>query len=167
VSCTAPTTCTAVGSSQTATSRFSFGPPKTLVERWNGKTWSIVASPNPGTTNSQLTAVSCVSPTRCVAVGQFTSAADRTSVLKTLVEGWNGTAWSNVTSPNPAGATVSGATDVSCATSTSCVAVGRYTTSASPRAVDAGPFKTLIQKSNGTTWSIATTPDPPAPRSAH
>ena len=167
VSCTNPTNCTAVGYSQTASSRFNFGPPKTLVERWNGKRWSIVTSPNPGTTNSRLTAVSCATPTSCVAVGQSTSAADRTSALKTLVEGWNGTAWSNITSPNPAGSTVSGAADVSCAGTKSCVAVGRYTTTTGPRAVDAGPFKTLIQKSNGTTWSIATSPDPPAPRSAH
>jgi len=166
VSCASATSCMAVGYSQTAAARFQFGPPKTLVQRWNGKTWSIVASPNPGTTNSELAAISCPSATSCIAVGQFTNASDRDSAFKTLVERWNGTAWSQVASPNSAGATVSQPAGVSCTAPTGCVAVGHYTTSTDPRAVDAGPFKTLAQKWNGAAWSIVAGPTPPAPQAA-
>ena len=71
---------------------------KTLVERWNGTSWSIVTSPNPsGATFAVLSGVSCPSTTSCYAVGE--SALD-----KTLVEHWNGTSWSIVASPNPSGA---------------------------------------------------------------
>ena len=43
VSCVNATTCFAVGESLGTAG----GQGKTLVERWNGKIWSIVASPNP------------------------------------------------------------------------------------------------------------------------
>src|SRR4051812_9762339 len=54
---------------------------------------SIVSSPNvttAGTTVSRLNAVSCVGPASCVAVGSSTSSG----VTKTLIEHWNGLAWS-------------------------------------------------------------------------
>ena len=72
----------------------------TLVEHWNGTSWSIVAAPS-GSSQSQLAQVTCPSATSCYAVGHyFDGSAD-----KTLVEHWNGTSWSIVTSPNPTGAT--------------------------------------------------------------
>ncbi len=53
---------------------------ETLVEHWNGSTWTIVPSPNPsGASNSQLASVSCVRAS-CTAVG--------TSDGKSLVERW-------------------------------------------------------------------------------
>jgi hypothetical protein len=159
VACASPTNCTAVGYSQTVLGPEEFGPPTTLVQHWNGTTWSNVKSPNPGPTNSQLTAVSCMGTDFCIAVGQYSSA----SALKTFVLRWNGTKWSNITSPNPTGSTASQPAGVSCRSTTNCVAVGHYTTSTDPRAASAGPFKTLFQQWDGTRWTIVNTPTPPAP----
>ena len=64
VSCTGPVSCVAVGLSDTGT----FG--ATLVEYWNGTTWSIMKSANrKGSTYSALYAVDCLSTHACVSVG--------------------------------------------------------------------------------------------------
>jgi hypothetical protein len=69
---------------------------KTLIEHFDGTNWSMVPSPNPGTTGNQLYAVHAISSTSVWAVGQRlgTSGPDRA-----LIEHWNGTCWSVVTSP--------------------------------------------------------------------
>ena len=47
---------------------------KTLVERWNGKAFSVVASPSPGNGSSTaLTGVACPTAASCVAVGACSS----------------------------------------------------------------------------------------------
>jgi hypothetical protein len=66
VSCATASECTAVGYSAGDDTSFS-----TLVEVWNGTTWSISPSPNPGgATASYLQDVSCVRPSKCIAVGE-------------------------------------------------------------------------------------------------
>ncbi len=68
---------------------------QTLVETFDGSTWSIVSSPNTSTFN-RLGAVSCTSVTSCVAVGDsFNGTANQT-----LVETFNGATWSIAASPN-------------------------------------------------------------------
>src|SRR5437867_3162898 len=65
----------------------------------------IAPSPNvetAGTTVSQLNAVSCATPTSCVAVGHSVTSG----ATKTLVEHWNGLAWSIKPSPNPVGTAI-------------------------------------------------------------
>src|SRR5207249_607290 len=64
---------------------------KTLIEHWNGSSWSVVASPV-GSGNDQLAAVAAVSASNIWAVGNNGN---------TLIEHWNGTSWSVVASPNP------------------------------------------------------------------
>src|SRR5436190_7774794 len=55
VSCSSPTFCVAVGTYVAPKSG-----PKTLVERWDGQRWSILASPNATDPfGSQLNGVSC------------------------------------------------------------------------------------------------------------
>src|SRR5690242_18204475 len=84
--------------------------------------WSIVASPNPtGSSGSYLNGVSCKSGAGCFAVGYSTTASNPGT---TLIERWNGTSWSILASPNPAGATGSYLNGVSCTSATSCLAVG-------------------------------------------
>src|SRR5207244_1717372 len=96
VSCLSTTRCYAVGA-------YSIGSTsKTLTQRWNGTSWSIVPSPNPtNATFSVLNGVSCPTTTSCDAVGSYFDG----STNNTLVEHWNGTSWSIVTTPGPAGAT--------------------------------------------------------------
>jgi hypothetical protein len=55
---------------------------ETLIESWNGKTWSMVSSPNKGE-GGVLSEVTCTSSTSCVAVGAFYKDS---TVTKTLVE---------------------------------------------------------------------------------
>jgi len=97
VSCKSATSCVGVGRYQKPRNRFDFGPTMTLVERWDGKKWSIVASPNPGSKVSDLAAVSCWSTTRCFAVGTQTGS----STTQALTERGNGATWTVVASPSP------------------------------------------------------------------
>jgi hypothetical protein len=78
VSCTSSTSCVAVGSYGTG-----LGYDRTLVESWNGSTWTIVSSRNQGTGENVLDGVSCTSSTRCVAVGDYFNA---TGEYQTLIE---------------------------------------------------------------------------------
>ena len=145
VSCLSSTDCTAVGNSYYYTG--SINPTLTLVESWNGTSWSIVPSPNPSASGTaQLNAVSCISPTNCTAVGY----SNNGSSTQTLIELWNGTSWSAVTSPNPAGSPVL-LYGVSCISSTVCTAVGL--------SYNGSGDETLIESWNGTSWSIVPSPN--------
>src|SRR5215471_2266487 len=59
-------------------------------------TWSIVPSPNfrPATHGNDLNAVSCVSATHCIAVGDEFGTPGHSSPGRALIESWNGTRWS-------------------------------------------------------------------------
>ncbi|MDQ1480357.1 MAG: hypothetical protein QOI44_1218, partial [Actinomycetota bacterium] len=65
VSCRGAADCYAVGSAGTGSGT------NTLIEHWDGTSWSVVASPNPGGSAfvSELTSVRCPLATMCVAVG--------------------------------------------------------------------------------------------------
>jgi hypothetical protein len=117
VSCTSATACTAVGQFVDAAGAQTFG----LAERWNGSAWSIQASSPPsGATNAFLSAISCPATTACVAVGHFFTS---TNMQVTLAQGWDGSAWTVQSTPNP-GSVADGLSGVACPATTSCVAVG-------------------------------------------
>ena len=140
VSCPTTSRCIAVGTTVTANYYR-----KTLVRSWNGTSWSTIASPNPSTAvDSFLSGVSCVSTTSCVAVGSF---YDNTTT-NTLIESWNGTNWSIITSPPITNSTDSLLAGVSCISTSSCTAVGQYW--------DGSMYRALIESWNGTTWSTVT-----------
>ena len=122
-----------------------------LVESWDGTAWSVVESPTPGSYGG-LTDVECPSARSCVAVGNYSNGTGSgASILpRTLVESWNGTAWSVVPSPSPSVAYLYG---VSCTAARSCTAVGDYATKNHDRQV-------LVESWNGTSWSTVTTPSP-------
>jgi hypothetical protein len=120
VSCSGPTSCIATGFQAVAEE----GPDRALTEHWNGTSWAIVPTASPaGAKSSQLISVSCRSAGSCYAVGNYTTKA----VGKTLVEHWNGTAWSIVASANASGSANSELAGVSCPTPATCIAVGAYT----------------------------------------
>jgi hypothetical protein len=78
------------------------GIPRTLIEHWDGSSWTIVASPNATGPNS-LHSVTAVSANDVWAVGE--SGVDTGSTgdppgSRTLVEHWNGSNWQIVESPN-------------------------------------------------------------------
>jgi hypothetical protein len=143
VSCTTTTNCVATGSQFDGVSE-----DLTLVESWNGSTWTLVPSPSTQEMNF-LDGVSCVS-NRCVAVGQATTA----DITTTLIEKWTkGGSWKVANSTNP-GSSSDLFSGVSCASTTSCVAVGQDTTGA--------VTDTLIETLSGGSWHLTTSPDPSA-----
>src|SRR6185437_7068739 len=64
-----------------------------LVERWDGATWSVVASPNPSTLANELDAISGDSASDIWAVGQATNHNGQYFTSAPLIEHWNGTSW--------------------------------------------------------------------------
>src|SRR6266702_1246885 len=76
---------------------------QTLTLHWNGKKWSHIKSPNVSSQDSELNGVAAVSATDIWAVGAFFNTTN--NVTQTLIEQWNGTSWSVVTSPNPSSTT--------------------------------------------------------------
>ena len=141
VSCVSTTSCKAVGYLWKGS--FGSGPEKTLIESWNGSTWSISSSPDNGPLNNQLNAVSCISATSCKAVGYFLNGS---GVDKTLIQSWNGTEWSALQSSPNNGTGDDLLNSLSCVSITSCKAVGYFVNGS-------GVDKTLIQSWNGTEWS--------------
>jgi hypothetical protein len=90
-----PTDVWAVGEAFNAA---QYGSATTLIEHYDGKAWSIVPSPSPGT-GDVLTGVTTSNASNNVwAVGYYTPAGS--SVAQTLTLNWNGNAWSTVASPN-------------------------------------------------------------------
>jgi hypothetical protein len=106
---------------------------------------------------SRLAGVSCASSADCTAVGTYDNSA---GVGVTLAEGWNGTSWQLQSAPNPAGATHSSLTEVSCTSSTDCIAVGSYRN-------PAGTVLTLAEGWNGTSWQLRSTPNPASAIDSH
>lgn len=144
VSCTSSTACTAVGSG------FVSDGGSTLVEVWNGATWSIQASPSAHrSVDSGLQSISCISATQCAAAG-FEFAPRELS----LIETWNGSTWSIPPSTNRKKKKVNTLMGVSCSDNL-CHAVG-----ASGHASDS----TLVEanKPPHPKWTIEASPNPTA-----
>ena len=111
VDCVAADDCTAVGADAARA-------PDTLVETWNGMTWTVVPSAAPvGDADFRLNSVSCPTATACLAVGQ--SNVDSPT---NAAEVWDGTAWTMVPPLNPSGTDL--LSSVSCSSPTACTAVG-------------------------------------------
>jgi hypothetical protein len=133
VSCTSADFCLAVAGSETDT--------------WDGTAWS--QQPAIGGF-SATSSVSCASPSFCEAVGTGPSDAQAAAV-------WDGTAWSVQATPVPAnGSSGNGVVlnAVSCATATSCEAVGNYFTATT------FDQNTLAEQWNGSAWAVQSTPSP-------
>jgi len=80
-----------VGQKQGASGLF-----ETLAEHWDGRRWSVVPTPNPGSTGNHLYGVDAVSSDNVWAVGQQLGAQ---APDQGLVEHWNGHRWSVVPTP--------------------------------------------------------------------
>ena len=156
VSCGSATSCMAVG-------YYKFGSTgrARLVEEWNGTAWSIKQAGNPpSAVYSVLDSVSCAAATACVAVGNYLDFSSDDS--RTLAETWNGSTWTVMATPNPAGSIVSYLLGVSCTSATACTAVGDWIAGADRKSAKrSGPLAaTLAEAWNGTTWVIEATPNP-------
>ena len=71
---------------------------QTLIEHWDGSQWKIVSSPNPGSERDQLYGVAAISANDVWAVGDSFNGGNSNNL--TLIEHWDGTQWSVVSSAN-------------------------------------------------------------------
>jgi hypothetical protein len=147
IGCNSTANCTAVGSAVIG------GKKTAIAERWTSPTWAASTIPIPeGATSSQLDGVDCLWSNFCAAVGRYTTSGGS---IKSLVEFWNGTAWSIQTVTDPEKAVQSTLLDVACTpTPNLCTAVGGWKNSALEQF-------TLAYRFNGvTTWTLQSTPNP-------
>jgi hypothetical protein len=136
VSCPNRLDCEAVGYT---ISRKGRGSP--LVERWNGRTWSIVASPRANA--AELSSVACAAANRCQASG-FQTGSSRLD--RAFGERWNGRAWSVVPTVSAPGAVSSELAGVACSSASDCTAVG------------VGGDRGLAERWDGSRWRAVKTP---------
>lgn len=125
VSCRSTASCVATGN--TGSTSGTDVDPQMYAEVWSPSGWASQAPASPsGSASSDLYGVSCPAATACTAVGYYMVGTTQYSVA----EGWNGTAWTAQTTPNPnpAPQTDYVLVGVSCHEKTSCLSVGAYYT---------------------------------------
>ena len=136
VSCSSPTSCYAVGYIE------GLGGPSVFTESsMNGSPFSVVSERESAT----RVGVSCPGATVCFSVGNYLPDPSHDDTLVERLT--NSGAWSIVSSPNPFRAGSSALSGVSCATATSCFAVGHYYRVATQT--------TLIEHWDGRAWTIS------------
>jgi hypothetical protein len=144
-SCPSRGYCVAVGHAKN-----DLGVDQTLIETFDAINWSIVPSPNTSASlDNDLAEVSCTSVSSCIAVG---NASSPTHYLQTLVETYDGTNWSIVSSPNTSPTQPQYLNGLTCQSTTFCVAVGAYE-------IEPGLTQTLVLTYDGTNWTITPSPN--------
>jgi len=128
---------------------------QTLIEHWNGTSWQVVPSPDPGgsANYNALADVAAISAADVWAVGTYSNG----TADQTLIEHWNGTSWTAVPSPDPSTADNELA-GVAASSATNVWAVGREY--AVPPDGGEGPPHTLIEHWNGNSWRVVSSPNP-------
>jgi Dockerin type I domain len=155
VTCTSSTDCWAVGQffntvpatcgqNQTVST-------ESLVEHYDGTTWSIVNAPYDPCKYNLLDKVACTDSSNCWAVG--TKSTNTSSISSTLIQHFDGAAWSIVDSPNTDPVLLNYLYGVTCASPNDCWATGLH---------DIGNtnYRPMIQHYDGVTWSIIDSPNP-------
>jgi hypothetical protein len=130
-----------VGDQEGADNRF-----ETLAEHWNGSRWTVVPTPDPGSSGDHLYAVTAIAPDDVWAVGQQlgSQAPDQA-----LIEHWNGAIWSVV--PSPSQTTGSTMLDGVAAANGQAWAVGEHDSAA-------GGGRPLVEHYQGGTWRVVPLP---------
>ena len=96
VTCSDPSNCWAVGATMDA----SGNPSSSLVEHWDGSTWTTTPSLEPLTPANILTSVTCVDTSACWATGATNAASGQNMTPTPFIENWNGSSWTVEPSPN-------------------------------------------------------------------
>jgi hypothetical protein len=147
VTCTSVADCWAVGGSTDQTSD------QTLIEHWDGNSWSTVAAPNSSSTqNNYLYSVSCDSTSDCWAAGDYFDG----TVFRTLIQRWDGSSWTVVTTPNTIATEDNYLSGVTCNSGSDCWVAG------SAHDGSTGTHQTLLQHWDGSSWTLVQSPNPGA-----
>jgi hypothetical protein len=158
---------------------------QTLTEHWDGTAWSIVNAPDVAARDGVepwdvLTSVAAISADDVWAVGvtEWPLTYGSLAAAQPLVEHWNGTYWATITVPDPEPAppdwalTEDGTPPSSTATAGSVALlsvtagsasdvwlVGGYEADMGLQNYRPGPWKTLTEHWDGTSWSVVPAPD--------
>lgn len=143
VACASASSCVAVGRQFTRDGSY-----RTLVERWDGTSWTVQPAPSPsltpppgGTTFAELMDVACPAANECFAVGR---SQDAEAQDQPLLERWDGTSWTIQPTPAQTGALSS----ISCTSPSACTVVGAAT----------------AMRWDGSTWTVQTPASPAGAR---
>jgi hypothetical protein len=131
----------AVGEASTSTAI------QAIIEHWDGSAWTLVPSPAPGSTVNYLEGVVALAENDVWAVG---GSADGTNLVGTLVEHWNGSAWTIVPGPPVVGFFYS----VAGRTANNLWAAGTYVVAPNTN------NQTLLAHWDGSTWTQVSSPNP-------
>jgi hypothetical protein len=119
---------------------------RTLIEHWNGSSWSIATSTDPGQFGNILQGVVALGSNDVWAVG----ARQDSFYQAPMAEHWNGSSWSTATVPNPKFCTGhSYLTDINAVSPTNVWAVGWCTASSH------GGEQGYVVRWNGSRWVFA------------
>ncbi|HEU0192810.1 MAG TPA: hypothetical protein VFQ71_01345 [Gaiellales bacterium] len=119
------------------------GPTHGLIEHTNGGSWQV--SPTASAPGRLLDGIAAASPSRAWAVGTGNSG-------KPLVLAWNGSSWSKVAVPLPAGASGGSLVGIRAFSGSDVTAVGSWASN-----TGGGP---LVEHWNGATWRATAAPNP-------
>jgi hypothetical protein len=114
-----------------------------LTEHWDGHVWTVVAITNPNSYHNELRGVAAISPSDAWVVGEYQVMGIKDG---TLIEHWDGHAWTVVPSPNP-GNESSNLWGVSGVSPSDVWAVGYFNDD------------TLTEHWNGQAWTVVPSPN--------
>jgi hypothetical protein len=114
-------------------------------------TWKVVPSASTSSRSTSLKAVAVAAPNDVWAVGWRDSSTSQIYTTATVIERWNGSAWTDVPSPSP-GSSSNRLNAVGVAGTNDVWAVG-YSVGADQY------YKTLIEHWDGAKWSVAVSPN--------
>ena len=122
------------------------GPARTLVERWQGRAWRTVPSPDRPSAGSFLNAVVALSSSDAWAVGLSRT---RGAPARTLIMHWDGRRWAITASPNAGGGDNS-LVSVAAASPRDAWAVGYRDAK--------GVYRALVEHWDGDRWTVVRLP---------
>jgi len=118
---------------------------QTLIEHYDGTSWTVVSSPNLSSFDNFLFAAAATSATDVWAVGFYYAVAG--GVRNALIEHYNGSVWTAMATNAPGATSLFG---VSASSTSDAWVVGHLTGSVK---------QTFIEHWNGTAWSVVASPD--------
>jgi hypothetical protein len=164
LACTSAASCWAVGyyGIEMATTTGDSVVALTQALHWNGRTWSLVPTPDPGGHSKNhvnaLNALRCASVRDCWAAGS--DGPGGSFAHRNLMLHWNGVKWGAVRVPDPGGTARSGVNQIrslSCTSPANCWAAGSY-----GKELSGGheKLRNQVLHWNGKNWVKVTAPDP-------
>ena len=150
IACVDQSDCWSVGYYRAAT---AYQP---VMQHWDGGAWSLEAPPDSSTTRDDyVQGLACATSSQCWSVGFSWSRT--ASAYQTLIQRWDGSAWSDVAPESPGIASNTYLLDVTCQSTSQCWAVGYQQIGLLGGGF--GPNQTLIKHWDGESWQTIASPN--------